>query len=259
MRKCAVCKKQFDVLYPDLWRYKRGDGGNIRAWFCSWKCLREYDRKNEAKKGERAMAKGKAWNDQVEMGRKLLEVLDKGGDPVEYLKEQGYKNPVHAYENIKNRMREKAPEEAARFPEKKTRRPAKKATVEVAEKLPEPKVELVYDESIAEEYRKEQAAKKAAETPEDWIPAEKVYGICAAEEDEKPIVPAKNVINGMEAEDVQVTAIRVKGLGEFYFDKKFGTVDWRSDVGEEISLTPADWEKLRNEIQRMLKILGAED
>ena len=40
IHKCTVCKKQFDVLYPDLWRYKRWN-----RFMCSWKCLRAFDKK----------------------------------------------------------------------------------------------------------------------------------------------------------------------------------------------------------------------
>lgn len=45
IHKCAVCKKQFDVLYPDLWRYKRWN-----RFMCSWKCLRAYDNKEKGAK-----------------------------------------------------------------------------------------------------------------------------------------------------------------------------------------------------------------
>ena len=80
-------------------------------------------------------------------------------------------------------------------------------------------------------------------------------------DEEQQIKPLKNqnMINGVPADDVMITAFRVKGLGEFYFDKKFGTIDWRSDVGEEISLTPRDWAELANWIPRILKMLNADD
>lgn len=39
---CHQCGKEFDVLYPDLWRYKRGN-----KWFCSWHCLRADERGEE--------------------------------------------------------------------------------------------------------------------------------------------------------------------------------------------------------------------
>ena len=40
---CNQCGKEFDVLYPDLWRYKRGN-----KWFCSWHCLRADERGEES-------------------------------------------------------------------------------------------------------------------------------------------------------------------------------------------------------------------
>lgn len=35
---CPECGKAFDVLWPQLWRYKRG-----QLYLCSWKCLRSFD------------------------------------------------------------------------------------------------------------------------------------------------------------------------------------------------------------------------
>ena len=50
---CAVCWKAFDVLYPDLWRYKRRRGCEL--FLCSWSCLRKFD--NENGKEETSMTK----------------------------------------------------------------------------------------------------------------------------------------------------------------------------------------------------------
>lgn len=206
-KKCSNCGKVFEILYPELWRYKNGTGYTATEWFCRYNCMQEYRRREEEKK----MARPK-----------------KDGTPA--------------------------------------RKPGRKPRVETAEKLPDlPKVELVYDESIAEEYRKEQMNKaeeqKEPKAGTEWTDAAEVYGIAVDAEEDRPIRPqkARNVINGVEAEDAQVTAIRFQGLGEFYFDSKYGTIDWRSEVGEEISLTPADWAVLANRIPEMLKLLGADD
>ena len=59
-------------------------------------------------------------------------------------------------------------------------------------------------------------------------------------------------------EEYEVTAVRKKGLGEFYYDHKFRTIDWRSEIGEEVSMPPADWARLAEEIPKMLKILKAD-
>ena len=42
IRKCPVCGKQFDVLYPELWRYREGN-----MWICTWKCLRTIRKETE--------------------------------------------------------------------------------------------------------------------------------------------------------------------------------------------------------------------
>ena len=39
---CTQCGKNFDILFPDLWRYKKG-----KRLFCSWHCLRADERKEE--------------------------------------------------------------------------------------------------------------------------------------------------------------------------------------------------------------------
>ena len=232
MKKCSNCGKEFDVLHPALWAYKDGKGINVTDWYCRYNCMQEYRKRKEAEKMAR---------------------MKKNGTPA--------------------------------------KKPGRKPRVETAEKLPElPKVELVEDPEIMEEYRKEQEQKnekdklglsyvqkfaeeykkeqmnKAEEQKEpkagtEWTDAAEVYGIAVDAEDDRPIRPqkARNVINGVEAEDAQVTAIRFKGLGEFYFDSKYGTIDWRSEVGEEISLTPVDWAVLANRIPEMLKLLGADD
>ena len=36
--ECPVCGKEFDILYPHLWKYARGT-----KFLCSWGCLRKFD------------------------------------------------------------------------------------------------------------------------------------------------------------------------------------------------------------------------
>jgi hypothetical protein len=53
-----------------------------------------------------------------------------------------------------------------------------------------------------------------------------------------------------------VTAFWVEGLGEFYYDKKYKSVDWRTEGGDEVSLGPAWWQQLAEDLPRILKKLG---
>lgn len=47
-RKCPVCGKRFEC--GTLYAYKRARRHNMFFYFCSWKCLRQYDR-NRRKAG----------------------------------------------------------------------------------------------------------------------------------------------------------------------------------------------------------------
>ena len=55
-----------------------------------------------------------------------------------------------------------------------------------------------------------------------------------------------------------VTAIRVDGLGEFYYDQKHKSIDWRTEGGDEVSLGPAWWMQLVEDLPKILKKLGVE-
>lgn len=200
MKTCAICGKEIDILYPDLWRYKRGDPVHVKAWLFSWKCLRIYDdpeKRKEAKKMAR---------------------MKKDGTPAA--------------------------------------KPGRKPKEE------KPKVILQYDESIREEYRKEQEAMAAAvkqpEPQTEWIPAAEVYGETEKEKKTDAVVKeaAEEYFRELDKHLWTVTAIRSEEWGEFYFDEKHRCIDWRHPGGEEISLPLADWVRLPEVIPQILKMLG---
>lgn len=195
-RKCRQCGKEFTVLHPSMWRYKIGEHNTKKTWFCSWGCIQEYRRRKEDR-----MRKG--GHGLLEMARKCVEELDTGRDPLEFLRKQGYKDPLKAYQNVKQKARDADPELAARFPKRITKPAAKE--------------------------------KKEAEETE---PATEIR---------------TNDMDGYEA-----TAIKKDGIGEFYYDKRSGTIDWRNEFGEEVSLLPADWARMAEEIPRMMKIMSVE-
>lgn len=127
---CGRCGKEFVILYPHLWSYKKEN-----QVFCSWKCLRAWEKGKEA--GEN-MEEGK--RTQLEIGKELVAAMEQGADPNEWLKEQGYTNTSKAYGNIKRALLDKAPELAEKMPNRRNQ-PRKKRTVATvkAEKKPEPK------------------------------------------------------------------------------------------------------------------------
>ena len=46
--RCYACGKDICAVSKELWRYKRGYMTS-RKVFCSWKCMREFDRSTEQK------------------------------------------------------------------------------------------------------------------------------------------------------------------------------------------------------------------
>lgn len=120
-------------------------------------------------------------------------------------------------------------------------RPRKNAAP--AEKPVKQDVKLVWDESIKEEYRKEQAQKEGTRKTREE-PAKIAEEVIQAEADGRDLW--------------QTAAVRNKKMGTFYLDEKYGTVDWRSPFGEEVSLLPQDWKWLGDHIGMILHALGVE-
>jgi hypothetical protein len=56
----------------------------------------------------------------------------------------------------------------------------------------------------------------------------------------------------------EVTGIRTDNFGEFYFDKKFNSIDWRTEEGDEIGMSPLGWKNLINELPDIMRELGVD-
>lgn len=52
---CPICRKQFRVDQPASWQYvknkRRGHNKYTRIYFCSWKCVREFEKRGLKKDG----------------------------------------------------------------------------------------------------------------------------------------------------------------------------------------------------------------
>lgn len=136
----------------------------------------------------------------------------------------------------KNMTRMKKDGTPAKKPGRKPAKTAEEKLEELQEKMAEDGVELVYDPDIAEEYRREQEQKKANEAAR--MEAE-------IKERKEPVI-------------FQTSAVRNERLGEFYYDAKYRTIDWRHPAGEEISLPPEEFAELADVIPQILHVLGVE-
>lgn len=92
--KCPVCGKVFDVLYPNLWRYRR-DG----RYICSFSCVRLID------KGETKMEKF-----TKEQRAEAIRIALEGGNPKEYLRSIGSTCPDNLWYYMKGQLRKNDPE-----------------------------------------------------------------------------------------------------------------------------------------------------
>lgn len=247
-KACPVCRRRFTVLHPSRWAYKRPKGNNY-TFFCSWRCLRANEKKNDDEEQiKMAMEKdARIRRDKRETLEGLIEAFESECYlPVEYLKEQGYKNPEDQWHEMKTWSKANAPDLYQKLVEHKLVKPKpekkKRPVVEVADKLPDkvnrPGVELVYDPSIAEEYRREQQIEESLKyaATKDQSRDEWIDGI-------EPLQPASLWSRVLE----DGTFTKVNGIGMMLRGMNY-----------QIILSPLQWFKLTEEILVALRQLKAD-
>jgi len=182
-KQCPVCGKDIYLRDPTTWAYRRTERWKA-VYYCSYGCMRAAERKEGNMKAKYA-----------EMIDVAIACIEKGEDPVEAFEKAGMEKPLTFYGSMKAWARKYAPDKYSKLPKNRQtwKNSLKQEEPETAEdamagmknaaeaflgampeaevtkvdKLPEaedrPAVELVYDPGIAEEYRREQAEKQAAE------------------------------------------------------------------------------------------------
>lgn len=132
-KACTNCGRHFGVLHTDLWAYKRGC-----SYFCSWKCLRAFDKSKEGTRMRKVTLEDK---------KKAVEIAISGGDPREYLGKL-CKAPDVMWSAIRKALKDSDPEKFAQLPKsiKGSKKEAKMddeapegSPVEAAEEPAEPK------------------------------------------------------------------------------------------------------------------------
>ena len=96
------------------------------------------------------------------------------------------------------------------------------------------------------------------ETPEDIIPTVKVDGPLKIETPEAGTITVNGKPPKASTKAYKVTGIRTEQFGEFYFDKKFNSIDWRTEEGDEIGMSPQGWKNLAEELPDILHALGVD-
>lgn len=229
VRKCRNCGRAFGMMHPTRWAYKRPKGARYE-YFCSWGCLRANEKKgSEEMRGEITI--------KPEQKAKALEMAMTGESPLPYLKECGAANPSATWNYIRNcAVRDDPMKYEGKLP----------ATFG-HKKKEEPEVELVYDPTIAEEYKKEQEEKAEREMREE-------RGRRIAEGLDRADQMRKQMIDGIQP--LPVAAVYSRTIDGARFKKMDGGM-MLTTADYCIRLTAYEWFKLTEEILVAIRQLDA--
>lgn len=209
-----------------------------RATWCNyqreWLGRKPYEfTDGKPKKGRSEMARNSIVTNEIREA--AVKAFLSGGSPCRILKDAGCKNPGSAWNNIKMKLEKDNPEIAMKIASASGKRGPKQQL------QLEPGAD--YDISVKDAMDNMQEA------------ADTFFGQC---EDmglkiNKPVEVKPLTYDGME-----IAALRHQDIGEFYYDKKFNSIDWRTPEGDEVSMPPVYWKQLADELPKIMRLLGVE-
>ena len=236
MKVCPICGKNRVIFWPEHWIYRRGS-----TYYCSEQCMdtdlfrdtQLLKEVNSRRKDKKRMIK----KDYTDLARDIVALKETGVRNAEIyslLNIKGYKDARSAYMHIKEWCKKYAPDLYEKL------KPGQK---------PESNMTRMYTK---EEEAKPPTVKLSGPIRIQTEEPEKVKIIS----EQKPLKPG---LRGLNNSDFEVSAIKHPIFGEFYYDQKFGMVDWRTPDGEEVSLSPKNWKELYLIIPDVMGILGVPD
>lgn len=233
-RICDECKKHISVLYPDLWQYKRKEGqGRKATYWCSWKCMRASEKKEEAKKEMRKLT--------LDNKKRAVEIAVNGGNPMEYLERLGIKDAGGAWMRIKAEAIKADPELLKSIPDRRCKKPEPaKAEVTIMDKVPEVKMDgairietkepgKVKVETILEKINREYSEKEAKITKQLCYDGMSVAAVIG--------------------ELGRYSRVDIKGVTYIDFD---------GVEGDAISMTAENWKVFMKEFRKAAMIMGVD-
>lgn len=210
IRQCPVCKKQFDVLYPELRAYHV----NRKIYYCTWRCFRRKD----------DLLMNMLTKEQKE---EAVRIAAEGGDQIRYLTECGAKNANATWFNIRKKLEKEDPE-----------------TYDKIQKAQHNRVNRKYKAKQKAEALQLDGGVNYEVSVDEGLAAE----VKCVNEKNRPLT----------FDGIEIAALRHQDLGEFYYDTKFNSVDWRTPEGDEVSMGPAWWKQMITELPKILKLLGVD-
>lgn len=144
-KKCPVCGKKFDVPWPHQWAFKRRKPNSSNYYFyCSWKCIRELEKKGE----DKHMGAKKILTEAQE--NTAIAMAIKGEDPRPYLEECGMKDGQSAWSHIRVKLRDNNPELFEKLPKVLGHKKRGPKNAETAEAEPAQDFQEATDEFLKE-------------------------------------------------------------------------------------------------------------
>jgi hypothetical protein len=153
--------------------------------------------------------------------QQVIEMLLNGENPNDFIKQCGIKNPTCTVWNLKNYLKKYDPETWKKIQPK----------TETPETVPAPIGGGKWEKMETPESNKLKVAVIGKPETVGELKREKRY---------------------------TVTAIQYPEIGEFYYDRKYNTIDWRTPEGEEVSMSPTGWKLLMQDLKEIMTVLGVE-
>ena len=112
-KKCTICGKEIVIRSADSWAYKVQNGpGGMYRFFCRYSHMQEWKRQHPQigelrvrrllAEAEAEPADKKAPTKRRETALDLVDEIQAGRNPIDYLKAAGYKNPYEAYDAVRH-------------------------------------------------------------------------------------------------------------------------------------------------------------
>lgn len=224
-KKCPVCEKKFFVQWPTLWTYKRG--APYPKYFCSYKCVREFDKNKE----EKVVGKPRVISPENE--QEAIKCATAGGDPIAYLKNCGAKNPSAAWYHIRSKIKDTDPETYEKLPHL------------YRKKTDAPKVTLA------------DAMEGMKDAADEFFGKCEDMGLSLGKDEapDEPKITKPVVFDNMTIREVE------GGFGRYrrsdVHDSTYIDFEY-TDGCDTISLTVEQWRSFREELERAAAILGVE-
>lgn len=181
----------------------------------------------------------------LEQKKKAVDIALSGGNPLDYLKEIGSKQPAALWYAIKKVLKEADPEKYGKLPTR-----ANAAEPECWKPKAEP-VTTCCAPSTRE------GVEVPDELPEE-VPEEKMEMPAAdLTIPEEKLISMDSVCKPVNYDGFEVMALKSPGTGfRFTSDPRYGMMTWNTVSGDEVSLTAEEWHKLADELPKVLQIFG---